>query len=170
MSHEALPITNAQFAEAIEDLPIENIYAKAYEINNSIAHLTQSNQTLQDYSDSVKNDISLDERTRRDGDKDCLEAIKENKVVIERQRDRVSLLKAEVERRGARWHEADPRASEPSTNGHVTNSDETSITDVDTSTIHSDTGTDRLNGHESRQNTTVRSGADTAGDEDGLYL
>jgi len=64
---------------------------------------------LQEYSDSIKNDQSLDAETRQHGDKDCLEAIRENEVVIERQQERVRLLKAEVERRGQRWHEAEPK-------------------------------------------------------------
>lgn len=166
MSREALPITNTQFAEAIKDLPIENIYAKAYEINNSIAHLTQSNQTLQEYSDSIKNDTSLDEWTRRNGDRDCLEAIEENEVVIKRQRDRVGLLKAEVERRGARWHEADPQASGPTVNGHVTNGDSTSTAGANMSNAEPS----RPNDGEARRGTTARSGTNTTDDEDGLYL
>lgn len=117
MSSEARPISPRSFAQAIEDLPLENIYGKAYEINNSIAHLQQSNKVLQEYSDSIKEDTSLDASVRANGDKDCLDAIQENEVVIERQRDRVRLLKAEIERRGQLWHEADPDKAEGTTNG-----------------------------------------------------
>lgn len=112
MSSETRPISPHSFAQAIEDLPLENIYGKAYEINNSIAHLQQSNKVLQEYSDSIKEDASLDPGVRAEGDKDCLDAIRENEVVIGRQRDRVRLLKAEVERRGQLWHEVDPDSRE----------------------------------------------------------
>ncbi|RMZ75356.1 hypothetical protein DV738_g5522, partial [Chaetothyriales sp. CBS 135597] len=46
---DALPISAASFAQAIEDLPMENLYAKASEINNSIAHLQRSNAELKEY-------------------------------------------------------------------------------------------------------------------------
>lgn len=111
MSAETRPISPNSFAQAIEDLPVENLYSKAFEINNSITHLEKSNQALQEYSDSIKNDTSLSPDVRSGGDKDCLEAIADNQVVITRQRERVKLLKAEVERRGQRWHEADPEPS-----------------------------------------------------------
>lgn len=117
MSSETRPVSPNSFAQAIEDLPAETLYSKAHEINNSIAHLEQSNKLLQEYSDSIKNDENIDAQTRAGGDKDCLDAIRENKIVIDRQRDRVRLLKAEVERRGQRWHEADPDAKPDVSNG-----------------------------------------------------
>lgn len=107
MSAESQPITPAQFALAIQDLPVENLYAKAHELNNSIVHLSHSNTLLKEYSDSITQDTSLDAQTRASGDKDCLEAIAENEIVIERQRERIRLLKDEVERRGQVWHEGD---------------------------------------------------------------
>ena len=107
MSSEARSISAADFSRAIEDLPMENIYSKASEIANSISHLERSNKQLQEYSDSIRNDTSIEGSTREEGDKECLEAIRENDVVIQRQRDRVRLLRAEVERRGGRWHEGD---------------------------------------------------------------
>ena len=116
MSSGARPISSAEFALALEGLPMENIYSKASEIANSISHLERSNRTLQDYSDSIRSDTSIEGATREEGDRECLEAIKENEIVIQRQRDRVTLLKAEVERRGGRWHEGD--LDEP-TNGAV---------------------------------------------------
>jgi hypothetical protein len=96
MSHEARPISPARFASALEDLPLANLYSKAFEIRNSIAHLQRSNEELQAYSDS-----------QAGGDADCLEAVRENEAVIERMRERVGLVKREVESRGGRWHEAD---------------------------------------------------------------
>jgi hypothetical protein len=96
MSHETRPISPARFASALEDLPLANLYSKAFEIRNSIAHLQRSNEELQAYSDSQPG-----------GDADCLEAVSENEAVIERMRERVGLVKREVERRGGTWHEAD---------------------------------------------------------------
>ena len=107
MSSESQPISADRFALAIHDLPVENIYSKAQEIANSISHLERSNKTLQDYVDSIRSDTSLPPATRQEGDKDCSEAIQENQIVIERQKERIELLKREVERRGGKWHEAD---------------------------------------------------------------
>lgn len=97
MSSDARPISQAQFATAIVDLPVENLYTKVFEIQNSIAHLERSNKELSDYSASVGGD--------GDGDGDCMAAIKENEEVIDRMNDRVELVKKEVERRGQKWHE-----------------------------------------------------------------
>lgn len=119
MSSEARPITAAAFASALTDLPVENLYAKAFELSNSIAHLEHSNTQLKEYSDSIKNDASLAEDVRREGDRDCEDAIRENDVVIARQRERIGLLKAEVERRGGRWHEAGGAEEGQVANGHA---------------------------------------------------
>ncbi len=108
MSHETRPISNAQFSLAIQDLPLENLYAKAKEIENSIAHLEGSNRQLKEYSDSIKRDETLGGEVKEEvGDKECLEAIRENEVVVQRQKERVELLRGEVERRGGGWHEGD---------------------------------------------------------------
>jgi hypothetical protein len=101
MSHEARPISPTRFASALEDLPLANLYSKALEIRNSIAHLQRSNEELQEYSDSQPG-----------GDEDCLEAVRENEIVIGRMKERVELVKREVERRGGRWHEADVEVDE----------------------------------------------------------
>lgn len=110
MSADSAPISAERFALAIQDLPAENLYSKAHELGNSIAHLDRSNKALQEYIDSIRADTSLPEHTRQEGDKDCSEAIQENQIVIERQRERIELLKQEVERRGGRWHEGDTNA------------------------------------------------------------
>jgi len=168
MSSEAQPISASQFAEAIEDLPIENLYSKAFEINNSVAHLQQSNKLLQEYSDSIKNDTSLASDTRANGDKDCLDAIKENEVVIERQLGRVVLLKTEVERRGGRWHEADPSAKQDTTNdneGTTTGTGQTS-TNGDAASIHHPP---RLSDDELRRQLEARM-AEGSDEEEGMHL
>lgn len=161
MSAETRPISPNTFAQAIEDLPVENLYSKAFEINNSIAHLVKSNQSLQEYSDSIKNDTNLSPEVRAEGDKDCLEAIEENQIVITRQRERVQLLKAEVERRGQRWHEADPEEVKP-TNGTTAQPAES-----DGRSIPSQTPS-RLNDEELRQQLEARL-ADQSDDE-GMHL
>ncbi|KAJ4515579.1 hypothetical protein HRR83_004728 [Exophiala dermatitidis] len=107
MSSESQPISAERFALAIQDLPVENLYSKAKEISNSVSHLERSNQQLQEYINSIRTDTTLPESTRQEGDRDCAEAIQENNVVIERQKERIDLLKREVGRRGGRWHEAD---------------------------------------------------------------
>ncbi|KAL9619143.1 MAG: hypothetical protein Q9160_006232 [Pyrenula sp. 1 TL-2023] len=95
MSATTAPISPHAFALALETLPLPSLYAKAAELRNSIAHLSRSNAELQSYSDSVGGG----------GDPDCQEAIVENLEVTRRMGERIEMLRAEVERRGARWHE-----------------------------------------------------------------
>lgn len=95
MPSEGSPISSAQFAIAIEELPLENLYAKVFEIRNSISHLEDSNKELEEYSQTVG------------GDTDCVAAVAENREVIGRMKERVELVKREVERRGQKWHEGD---------------------------------------------------------------
>ncbi|KAL8698274.1 MAG: hypothetical protein Q9201_006661 [Fulgogasparrea decipioides] len=89
MSANAVPISLDRFAEAIAELPTDNLHAKAAELRNSIAHLVSSNDQLRQYAD--------------DGDPDCVEAIKENEEVIGRMEARISLLRNEIESRGLPW-------------------------------------------------------------------
>lgn len=104
MSSTATPISAPQFAEAIKDLPLGNLHFKAAEIRNSIAHLESSNQQLEPFAE--------------DGDSDCKEAIRENVVVIQRMKERISLLKQEVEGRGFKWIEDEPEKDDVQMNGH----------------------------------------------------
>ena len=96
MSAAVGPIPPHRFAEAIQDLPIGNLYLKAAEIRNSILHLQSSNAQLQRFVD--------------EGDTDCVQAIQENREVIRRMEERVALLKSEVERRGFMWGENEDSA------------------------------------------------------------
>ena len=164
MSSEARPISPNSFSQAIEDLPAENLYSKAFEINNSIAHLERSNQALQEYSDSIKNDGTLAPDVRAGGDKDCLDAIRDNEVVIERQQERVRLIKAEVERRGQRWHEAEPKGPTKVTNGHVNGSGE------ENSTPSAPTAPVRLSDEELRRRMQERLAQDNDGEDQGMHL
>ncbi len=69
------------------------------EIRNSIAHLDYSNEQLKPFADGT--DPSANGRP----DQDCIDAIKENEIVIARMQERIALLKAEVETRGSSWLE-----------------------------------------------------------------
>lgn len=84
-----LPISAADFALAIADLPLDSLHAKAAEIENSMRHLHSSNAQMLPFAD--------------DGDQDCKDAMFENLQVIGRMKERMELLRAEVERRGMRW-------------------------------------------------------------------
>jgi hypothetical protein len=91
MSSDAQPIPPARFREAIKDLPVGSLHAKAAELRNSIAHLQSSNDQLKEFADG--------------GDRDCAEAITENEEVMARMTQRIEMLKGEVEGRGLRWYE-----------------------------------------------------------------
>lgn len=99
MSSEATPIAPARFAEALKDLPLSTLHLKAAELRNSIAHLDYSNEQLRPFADGTE--PSLDGHP----DHDCIDAIKENEIVIARMQERIALLKAEVEGRGSSWLE-----------------------------------------------------------------
>ena len=105
MSSGATPITPERFAEAIKELPLANLHFKAAEIRNSITHLVSSNQQLQPFVD--------------EGDPDCIDAVQENLVVIQRMEERILLLKGEVEGRGFRWGEDQLRSESVESNGHA---------------------------------------------------
>lgn len=83
MSAEAAPISHTRFAAALEDLPVSSLHAKISELRNSIAHLEKSNKDLEDF-------------VRRENDKDCYEALMENKEVIKRMEERITLVKKEI--------------------------------------------------------------------------
>ncbi|KAH8591681.1 hypothetical protein B0O99DRAFT_631983 [Bisporella sp. PMI_857] len=98
MSSESLPITPAAFASALKDLPLSNLFLKAAEIRNSIAHLDYSNEQLRPFANGTEPGLTSP-------DQDCLDAIRENEVVITRMEERIRLLKKEVEDRGQSWRE-----------------------------------------------------------------
>lgn len=121
MSSSSTPISAAAFSVAIHDLPIDALYAKAAELLNSMQHLRDSNDQMQEFAD----------------DEVCREAIAENGVVMARIRERVNLCKAEVEGRGLRWTgqfwHADGRGGESETkvNGVARPADESMEGDGD---------------------------------------
>lgn len=105
MSSDATPITPERFTKAIKELPLANLHFKAAEIRNSVAHLVSSNQQLQPCAD--------------EGDADCADAIEDNLVVIQRMKERIVLLKGEVEGRGFKWAEEGSRPENVESKGHA---------------------------------------------------
>lgn len=106
MSHEALPIDRVRFAEALESLPLDALHSKVAELRNNMNHLRSSNEQMVPFAD--------------EGDQDCKDAMYENLIVINRMNERIELLRAEVEKRGMRWSEAevkDLQVSERMVNG-----------------------------------------------------
>ena len=99
MSSEAAPISPTRFAEALKDLPLSALHLKAAELRNSIAHLDYSNEQLKPFAEGTEGS------TNGHPDRDCLDAIQENEVVIARMTERIRLLRAEVEGRGSSWLE-----------------------------------------------------------------
>ncbi|OJJ49553.1 hypothetical protein ASPZODRAFT_12684 [Penicilliopsis zonata CBS 506.65] len=99
MSSESLPISLAAFAEAIKELPLSSVFAKASEIHNSIAHLRRSN-------DEIKAFIADSHDT--ESEKSEMESyIAENEQVMASMLERIQLLKKEVEDRGQQWIDMD---------------------------------------------------------------
>lgn len=90
MSSTSTPITPARFSEAISELPLSSLFAKAAELRNSIAHLERSNDELVIEANG--------------GDGDCADAIVENMAVVTRMQERLDLLKLETEGRGYIWN------------------------------------------------------------------
>lgn len=90
MSSETVnPISATRFADALKSLPIDALHSKAAELTNSIAHLHHSNDQMLPFAE--------------EGDADCKDAMLENLAVINRMRERVGLIKAEVVGRGMPW-------------------------------------------------------------------
>ncbi|KAH0159720.1 hypothetical protein KCU67_g6994, partial [Aureobasidium melanogenum] len=100
-----------------------------------------------------------------DGDQDCKDAMYENLVVISRMNERIELLRAEVEKRGMRWSEAeveDRQVSERMVNGDS----------ASTTTTQSQPPSGRLTDEQLRAQLEARLAQDTQDDqeEEGLHL
>lgn len=131
MSADAAPITFARFSKALEDLSVESLYAKYSELTNQLTHLESSNKQLEEFA-------------REHDDKDCYEALMENKQVMKRFEERREAIKHEVrDVRGLPWK---PREDETKVNGSV-------------SAVMNGAATEEVNG----------AGAQGE-DEDGVYL
>jgi hypothetical protein len=99
MSANALPITLTRFASALSDLPIDAIYAKHTELRSNIAHMEASNVQLEDFA-------------RENDDRDCYEALMENRATIKRFEERIVALQEEVVARGLRWRPVEEEGKE----------------------------------------------------------
>ena len=108
MSADSQPINAAAFAEALIALPLSSLYAKLFELRNSIAHLQRSNDELKRFIGASP-----------DGDKDYEEAIEENEVVVKRIEERIELVKVEMEKRGQKWTEINGTLEEKDGDGNV---------------------------------------------------
>ncbi|KAH7080570.1 hypothetical protein BKA63DRAFT_563250 [Paraphoma chrysanthemicola] len=101
MSAQTTPISPTRFASALTDLPISSIYAKHAELRNSITHMQSSNAQLEDYA-------------RDNDDRECYEAVLENREVMKRFEERIELLRREVvEVRGLPWRPQGDEAETP---------------------------------------------------------
>jgi len=98
MSSTTTPISPAAFASALKELPLSALHLKAAELRNSIAHLDYSNEQLRPFALGTEPGLSAP-------DDDCVDAIRENEIVIARMEERIKLLKKEVEERGQVWVE-----------------------------------------------------------------
>ncbi|KAI5206635.1 hypothetical protein E4T42_04461 [Aureobasidium subglaciale] len=153
MSHEALPIDRVRFAEALESLPIDALHSKVAELRNNMDHLRFSNEQMVPFAD--------------EGDQDCKDAMYENLIVINRMNERIEMIRAEVEKRGMRWSEAeveDRQTSEAMVNGYTT----TNTSQTQSSQAQSG----RLTDEQLRAQLEARLAQDTQHDqeEEGLHL
>ncbi|KAF6813624.1 secondary alcohol dehydrogenase [Colletotrichum sojae] len=106
MSADTTPISPTRFAAAIHDLSLPTLHLKVLEIRNSILHLRYSNAQLAPFAEGTATtlDAATDAAAGRP-DPTCVEAIRENELVIARMEERVALIRAEVEGRGHSWDE-----------------------------------------------------------------
>lgn len=163
MSSESLPISPAAFAEAIKELTLPSLHAKAAELRNSIYHLRRSNVQLQPFAD--------------EGDRDCADAIKENEEVMARMEDRIELLKLEVEvNRGMPWVEdAKTDQSKAQVNGDAGGAQRDSNT-ADDGSAQNQTATEArqqqptASSQAASANSATHASTDASADEEGVFL
>lgn len=113
MSAQARPISPTRFSAALQDLPLSNLYGKVSELRNQLVHLDYSNQEMKAFADGTAPGLT-------EPDKDCIAAIEENEVVIERIIERLGLLRAEIEGRGNSWLDVRAEEEQVLANGHAT--------------------------------------------------
>lgn len=107
MSADTTPIAPARFAAALKELSIGMLHLKVLEVRNSIAHLQYSNDQLRPFAEGsavATTDESVPSQSEGP-DQDCVDAIRENELVIDRMLERVAIVRAEVEERGVSWTE-----------------------------------------------------------------
>ncbi|KAF9879110.1 hypothetical protein CkaCkLH20_03343 [Colletotrichum karsti] len=105
MSADTAPISPTRFAAALKDLSLPTLHLKVLEIRNSILHLEYSNAQLRPYAEGAATTLDAADAAAGRPDPDCVEAIRENDAVVARMRERVDIIRAEVEGRGHGWDE-----------------------------------------------------------------
>ncbi|KAH7162997.1 hypothetical protein B0J13DRAFT_537511 [Dactylonectria estremocensis] len=105
-SADTTPISPARFAAALKDLSVGMLHLKVLEIRNSIAHLQYSNDQLKPFAEGSE---TAADAGGSGPDQDCVDAIRENELVIDRMAERVAIIRAEVEERGLGWNEFQSR-------------------------------------------------------------
>lgn len=149
MSAESTPITAARFAAALNDLPISSLYAKHAELTNSIVHLESSNKELEDFA-------------RENDDRDCYEALLENRQVMKNFHERMDLIRKEVEEvRGLPWR--------PRDEGEV-RKEEGAIGLNGTAATQNASGAPSTNGTQPTEERADPAPAQNGEDEPGVYL
>ncbi|KAK2036000.1 hypothetical protein LZ31DRAFT_561435 [Colletotrichum somersetense] len=104
-SADTSPISPTRFAEALRELSLPTLHLKALEIRNSVLHLRYSNAQLRPYAEGAATTLDAADASAGRPDPDCVEAIRENDVVIERMEERLRIIRDEVEGRGHSWNE-----------------------------------------------------------------
>ncbi|KAG5981005.1 hypothetical protein E4U43_006667 [Claviceps pusilla] len=105
MSADTRPISPSRFAAALKDLSLSMLHLKVLEIRNSIAHLQYSNDQLRPFADGTATALGAEQGQPAQPDQDCVDAMRENEVVMERMAERIALVRTEVEGRGVSWAE-----------------------------------------------------------------
>lgn len=120
MSAESTPITIERFKEALTELPQSSLVLKLMEIRNSIVHLRASNEQLRPYAEGKAVVGATEEQGQQqtgaqvgEPDQDCIDAITENEEVIARMKERIRVIKTEVENRGMLWADVSSAAGDP---------------------------------------------------------
>ncbi|KAJ4986640.1 secondary alcohol dehydrogenase [Stagonosporopsis vannaccii] len=149
MSAESRPITAARFAAALNELPISSLYAKHSELFNNITHLESSNKQLEDFA-------------RENDDRDCYEALLENRQVMKNFNERMELIRKEVEEvRGLPWRPRDERE---------VRKEEGAVGLNGTTPTQNETIPAAQTGSQGLQEQTNGTSAQTGEDEEGVYL
>lgn len=156
MSSQSVPISSAIFADAIKELSLSIVYAKASEIQNSIAHLRRSNEELRLFI--AEDQVSEDDKREIEG------YIVENEGVIASMMERVNIIKAEVNARDEVW-----MGEEDKDNGQLSNN--TGVTHGQDATEASGGGTS-TNGlaATAHAEASVPPAANSEQEDNGVYL
>ncbi|KAI5813199.1 hypothetical protein BZA77DRAFT_296181 [Pyronema omphalodes] len=149
MSATSNPITPESFQLAIRELDLELLHRESSRLQNSIYHLQRSNIALEEVKD----------------DEDCAIAIRENLETIQRQQERVQMIRDEVERRGFGAPCGERKEEVDETHTHANGVVETNGVGGATENGISDSS---AGGNGVRQDPAVESS--TGEEEEGIYL